>query len=311
MAKIAIIIGNGFDLDLGLPSRYSDFIQSEEWEKVVNGVKYYLLDDNYRRHSLIAHLQQASQNLNWFDIEEEIHSFVINHPVNSSQEIRDIKSEFDIIKKSLTGYLKRVSKNLETKADESRLASLFLCELQNCNKSIIEILYNYTIPHTFIKEPTYYNNCQFTYVHGCLKDNNIVLGCDLQNGERVNRGLSFMYKYNMLTKANHVAKNILEAKEIVFFGHSMNEMDFGYFKDFFKAASAAPLPTRNLTIITYDDESERVIKDNIRNQGISVTDLYNNLFTFDFIRTKNFYEGNMDDVKKMGNLIERLLADEA
>ena len=31
MADVALIVGNGFDIDMGLPSRYSDFIRSKEW----------------------------------------------------------------------------------------------------------------------------------------------------------------------------------------------------------------------------------------------------------------------------------------
>jgi hypothetical protein len=116
-----------------------------------------------------------------------------------------------------------------------------------------------------------------------------------------------MYKYNQLNKANHVARSILEAKEIIFFGHSINEMDFCYFKEFFKAASASPNPIRHLTIITYDEESERNIKDNIRNQGISVTDLYNNLWTLEFIHTQKVYENDEEEIKKWDTLITRLL----
>lgn len=29
-----LILGNGFDLDLGLPTKYSDFANSEYWPKV-------------------------------------------------------------------------------------------------------------------------------------------------------------------------------------------------------------------------------------------------------------------------------------
>ena len=36
MADVALIIGNGFDLDMGLPSKYSDFVESEEWKKLMN-----------------------------------------------------------------------------------------------------------------------------------------------------------------------------------------------------------------------------------------------------------------------------------
>lgn len=43
MAEVAIILGNGFDIDLGLPSRYSDFIKSNEWKAVVEKVGVFFL----------------------------------------------------------------------------------------------------------------------------------------------------------------------------------------------------------------------------------------------------------------------------
>ena len=39
MAQLALIIGNGFDLDLGLPSKYSDFMDSPEWRNILSGVR--------------------------------------------------------------------------------------------------------------------------------------------------------------------------------------------------------------------------------------------------------------------------------
>ena len=307
MADIALIIGNGFDLDMGLPSRYSDFIRSKEWNDAVSGFNIYLQQKDYQAHSLIGQLQMASQNSQWFDIEEEIHQFIVSHPDNTERDVRDIRSEFKVIKKALANYLKRISDTF--KADEDKVAFQLLLALQRSPLSNVEIYFNYTTPHAYLKRPMYYDvgKCTFTFVHGSLKDNDIVLGCDLQEGEQVNRQLSFMYKYNMLNKANHVARNILEAKEIIFFGHSINEMDFGYFKEFFKVASASPIPIRHLTIITYDDESERNIKDNIRNQGISVSDLYSNLWTFDIIKTSKLYDNNAKEGKKWSEFLERLL----
>lgn len=309
MADLALIIGNGFDIDMGLPSRYSDFIKSPEWNKVVKRIETFLLDNSYREHSLVAQLQLASHNSLWFDIEEEIHKFVVSHPENNLQAIGEIKFEFDLIRTALSDYLKRVSKDLEHVANKQKLAYMLLTILQNSPLSKINIYFNYTNPELFMEMPTYHEIGKgfFTYVHGSLRYDDIVLGCDLQKGEEVNRQLSFLYKYNMLNKANHVARHILEAKEVIFFGHSINEMDFCYFREFFKEASAAPKPIRHLSIITYDETSERNIKDNIQNQGISVSDLYSNLWTFDFIHTKNVYAGIKEDVEKWKNMIDRLM----
>ena len=82
MAELAIVIGNGFDLDLGLPSKYSDFIKSREWENVVKRIAPFLNSDSYRRHSLVAQLQLASQNSLWFDVEEEIPKIRNYHPIH-------------------------------------------------------------------------------------------------------------------------------------------------------------------------------------------------------------------------------------
>ena len=309
MAEVALIIGNGFDLDMGLPSRYSDFIKSKEWQGVVKRVECFLADSSYSNHSLIAQLQLASMDSMWFDIEQEIYKFVKSHPNNSQQEIEEIKWEFDLIKEGLANYLKRITTYFS--ADNSKLSTALYYHMRECPLTVTEIYFNYTNPQQYIKlplQPEIFNGAQhwFTYVHGSLRDNDIVLGCDLQEGEKVNRQLSFMYKYNMLNRANHVARNILEAKEIIFFGHSVNEMDFGYFREFFKVTSASPQPTRHLTFITLNEKSERDIKDNIRNQGISVTDLYNNLESFTFIHTEKLYKQDAKEVQKWDDMFKRV-----
>lgn len=312
MAELAIIIGNGFDIDLGIPSKYSDFADSPEFHdltKRMHGMFY----EEERDKSLVLQLQRSYMISNWFDIEEEIHKYVVNNSDLNENIIRLVRSEFDGLKKALTNYIKRITINFT--ANKDRMSTNLLYKLRECPLAISEICFNYTNPNEFFKIPSLPDICNgaqhwFTYVHGSLRENDIVLGCDLQESEKVNRQLSFMYKYNMLNKANHVARNILEAKEIIFFGHSVNEMDFGYFRDFFKAASAAPKPIRHLTFITLNEKSECNIKDNIRNQGISVTDLYNNLETFTFIHTERLYKQDAKETQKWDDMLKRILTKE-
>ena len=224
-------------------------------------------------------------------------------------DIRDINSEFNLIRKGLQKYLQRISTDF--KADEKKLGYQLLTLLQKSPFTISEIIFNYTYPHSFLKIPTYYKGCFVSFVHGSLKDNNIVLGCDLQDGEEVNKQLSFMYKYNMLTNANSTGYYLQEAKEIIFYGHSVNEMDFRYFKAFLTTLSTTPSPFKHLTFITYDEASERNIKDNIQSQGVSVTGLYNNLRTFEFIHTKDYYKGDETEMQKVRDFFVRLINPEA
>lgn len=312
MAELALIIGNGFDIDMGLPSRYSDFAQSPEFKDLVKRMSDMYFKEEQDK-SIVLQLQRAYMVSNWFDIEEEIHKYVVTNKGFDDRKIRLVRSEFNELKKALINYLIRITANFT--ANRDKLSTYLMYKLRECPLTVTEIYFNYTNPSEYLKLPLQkeiFNGAQhwFTYVHGSLRYNDIVLGCDLQEGQNVNRQLSFMYKYNQLNKANHVARSILEAKEIVFFGHSINEMDFCYFKEFFRVASASPNPIRHLTIITYDEESERNIKDNIRNQGISVTDLYNNLWTFEFIHTSKIYTKDEEEIRKWDGMLQRLLAED-
>lgn len=75
---IALVTGNGFDRDLGLPSSFSEFAISNEWKKllVTFGVTRF---NRWRKGtSLLYHLNNSIKP-NWFDVEEEIHQFIKKH----------------------------------------------------------------------------------------------------------------------------------------------------------------------------------------------------------------------------------------
>lgn len=112
MAQLALIIGNGFDLDLGLPSKYSDFMESPGWGTILSIVKSSYHSEELN-HSLIWYLYKGAHDLNWFDIEEEIHRFIQEHPNCTEQEVQHIRNDFDLLKKALKNYLNRVTTNFK------------------------------------------------------------------------------------------------------------------------------------------------------------------------------------------------------
>lgn len=293
MAELALIIGNGFDIDMGIPSKYSDFANSPEFHDLTHRM-HNMFHEEERDKSLVLQLQQASMKSNWFDIEEEIHQYVVSNTDINEKIIRLVRSEFDALKKALMKYLIRVSKNF--KPEDDRLSCQLFTKLEQVAGSVNIINFNYTNPIDFLWQRNYSSENFMNSIHGNLDNKDIVLGCDIQEGEKVNRSLSFMYKYNMLHKATHIANTLLKATNIVFFGHSVNEMDFSYFREFFKAASSSPAPNKQVTFITFNEESERNIKDNIRNQGISVSDLYNNLGELVFIHSQKVYKGDKVEI---------------
>ena len=74
-------------------------------------------------------------------------------------------------------------------------------------------------------------------------------------------------------------------------------MDFCYFREYFKAMSTTEGLNKNLTIICKDEKSAIDIRDNIRSQGIIVTDLYNNLNTLTFLHTDAIYNNGVETSK--------------
>ena len=303
---IALVTGNGFDRDLGIPSSFSQFAESEEWKKILAAFHV----NQYNRFcggpSLLRHLNNSIKP-NWFDIEEEIHQFVKSHSKISNKQAYNIQMEFEGLKQSFQNYLLRVTKDF--KADKEKLACQFLSQLPKCPVYITDYSFNYTKPENFLEEqPNFPGLFHFTrcYIHGSLRDNDIIIGCDVQKNEEVNRPLSFMYKYNKLKQTNFINLSLAEAREVIFFGHSINEMDFCYFREFFKKASSSYEPLKDVTIITWDENSEREIKNNIRNQGVSVTDLYNNLFSFTFIHSSKIYNGDKEEKEKWKDLLFRI-----
>lgn len=307
MADIVLILGNGFDLDLGLKTKYSDFAQSEEWDEL-----YYQKRQQYFRNalrtkfSLLDHINRHRVDA-WFDLEEEIKTFVIEQSKleRNGDAINFNHKDFKSLKDSLKEYLIRISAEYNT--DTSRLAFTLLHVLLSntkCRKHIFT--FNYTdclklcrfngIPKELL---------EYTHIHESL-NGDIVLGCEVYDVNRINRDYSFLYKYNSLKKPNKIVKNLLEAKEVIFFGHSINEMDFCYFREYFKNISSKEGNNKNLTIICKDEKSAINVRNNIRNQGIIVTDLYNNLNELDFIHTDLVYANDDNEMKKLNDYLDRI-----
>lgn len=66
-----LILGNGFDVDLGMKSRYSDFAKSKIWQEKI--------EDNapmLSRNGLLRALVDAKDKEAWFDIESTMMHYI-------------------------------------------------------------------------------------------------------------------------------------------------------------------------------------------------------------------------------------------
>jgi hypothetical protein len=107
-----IIIGNGFDLNLGLKTSYQNFIESNYFIS--------LLKEN---NTLAIYLNEKQGINNWVDIEKELTEY--------SKQIQDdkskVKNDFKELKNALIDYLKEAQKeeiNQNSKAFEMMKTSI-------------------------------------------------------------------------------------------------------------------------------------------------------------------------------------------
>jgi hypothetical protein len=92
-----VIIGNGFDLSLGLKTRYIDFLNE------------YLIKNDIEGGEVFNHIKSINKDRPWVDIENEL-SLLCRNLTSPTGEIltdtRNIYADFLLLKKHLASYLK-------------------------------------------------------------------------------------------------------------------------------------------------------------------------------------------------------------
>lgn len=300
MKHIALVLGNGFDLDLGLPTKYSDFAdpKNKEWKDFLN-MTGTIIKQCFRTE-FVDHMQQARKHELWFDIEKEIYCFAERHRNLSQEQIGPIRYQFETLIESLRLYIGRVAvKN--NKKDES-LAESLLRKLNSIQHFVVVYTYNYTDCFRIcgiVKG----DSIGMHHVHGSLSYN-MTLGCRVNDRSKKNHQLDFMYKPTIDLQNDILKQNLTMATEVIILGHSLNDMDYCYFKDFFDAVESGHHICKHLTIICKDAKSEKQILENlIKNVCL---EKINNHIEIDFIHTDLWYNKDEATMTKYEDLCNRI-----
>lgn len=277
MSKI-FIIGNGFDLDLGWNTRYSDFAKSKfwEWRHTYSGLK--------------GHLEHQRETDKWFDLEKSLFEYAQK---NSNQHYTLLpskpeqdKQSFHKLTELLNSYLNEEQKRPVN--SKSVAAQVFRAIIANGKFNII-YSFNYTDLHHIATEIGITKKFNYEHVHGCLKDNSIILG--VEDESDLANGYSFLYKtFNPHYESHHIQYDLLDADEVIFFGHSLGQNDYHYFRQFFRNQCNENLPRekgKKITIFTYDEDSRISILEQLRNMNDRKTSLLFSLNDFQVICTKD------------------------
>lgn len=273
-----LIIGNGFDLDLGWKTRYSDFANSSYWPLRNSTTPIW--------NDLEEFLIKCKQTDKWFDLETALGEYAsISKTGHPGLEEEDRKT-FNKITKGLCDYLK----NEEQKdINPMSAAALTLKGAISQLPNLKIYSFNYTNLKNITQRLEIYQNIHYEHVHGCLEDNSIILGVEDQKNLR--HGYSFLYKtFNYHYSSHPIQYDLQEADEIIFFGHSLGNNDYHYFQSFFQAQCHEGLERykgKKITIITYDENSRINILEQLREMNNQRTNLLFSQNNFQLICTKD------------------------
>jgi hypothetical protein len=215
MASHVFVIGNGFDLNLGLKTSYQDFIRSEHFQDHIGKGK-----------QLFEHLKTKHELQKWVDIEHELGVFS-----SEQTQYKDaVQSEYKELCASLLKYISSLGFDSINKSS----AAYSLIE-KEFNEETYVINFNYTHSiQSILKEigMTDKVDDNIYHIHGSVSQKNIIFGVDDSTG--IYGKHSFLRKS---TSHHYGEKNVntilANATELTFFGHSLGSTDHMYFQDIF------------------------------------------------------------------------------
>lgn len=295
--ETVIVLGNGFDLDLGWNTSYKAFYDKHKgWKMHETG------DDDLFQYVI----KQVPGN--WFDFERTLHEYALHRaenpfPKEDAYKIdRDIQ-DYNTFKDQLKKFISEASKELVNEDSHAyRLLKAYINfnNRFNQHQPFLKLFsYNYTPLSNILHQIDPSVNAEYTPVHGTIKDDSIIFGFhDDPHISKEYRPLQKSMDVNY--KSSDIVTESLQAKTIIFFGLSLGYIDGVYFKNLFEQISNLANPqmiNKRVVFITKDTQSGNSIKNNLLDAGINLQLLYNSN-RVDFIYTdkahKDRTEKNFD-----------------
>lgn len=212
-------MGNGFDLNLGLPTSYCAFTKSDSFNKLI------------RPDSFFSHLKDQEEVNNWVDVEIELKRYSLKN--NDS----NFRKDYEDLCLCLCNYINGLNYDLINK--DSIAYNLFK-DLKRQNYLIFD--FNYTRSLNVIAMENGYDSYEIESrvlkVHGTSESNKIIFG--VEDLAKINNQHLFLQKaYPLHYQGINLSNQLKNSDEIHFFGHSLGETDHTYFNHFFKSISLA------------------------------------------------------------------------
>lgn len=301
--ETTLFLGNGFDLSLGLQTKYTDFFKHTDdsgtkdfWptHDVINedDQLYNQLNSTSLGNFNTERTNRISEDFTWFDLEGELKRHATRKYPQGIQFVTGYQNSFALdkiyfeeIRKGLQDYLNfevaRWEKSDYIKAKSSAAYNLIyqVCVHAKADPNIIT--FNYTdIVHLMDKcggsltGDININPNKVQHVHGSLAEEHIILG--INEDKEVPKEYDFLFKSWDDYYGSHKVIDTLRGSQIIFFfGLSFGSIDSVYFVDFFKFIIKGNYDKhkKHIVVCTNDEVSIREIYRQFFVMGISIMEL--------------------------------------
>lgn len=299
-----LFLGNGFDLSLGLKTKYIDYFNSKEFWPTHHPIFY---DELLCMRLNGMSVQFGKQSCNkdsytWYDLEDELKQHAKRScpkGIELSQSYKESAQKdqvyFRQIQDGLLRYLKlEEDRWCNEKYVNAKSSCAYEVVYEICKKTEPNIItFNYTNLHRLIekcqenisKKEINIQPYNIHHVHGTLREENIILG--INEDKDVPQEYDYLFKsWNDSYESHTVIDTLKNSNIIIFFGLSFGSIDSVYFVDFFDSIIKGTFDNnkKHIIICAYNENSIREIYRQFFSMGISIMELkahcdFNVLFT--------------------------------
>lgn len=266
-----LIIGNGFDIDLGLNTGYKDFVNSDYFKSCLH------------KNALFNYIYSSFEDNDkkWIDVENVLLKYAKDR---LSEKGDRVIQDFQDLRKALTLYLENI--DLKSRLNSNSIAAKLLSIVSKRNSFDI-LSFNYTNLKNIVSILEINESINYVHVHGSLENKSIIIG--FQDNVDVPPSKYFMIKsHSPYYRSCNVRERLEKANEIIFFGHSLGSTDYHYFSDFFKKQSgltSGQIDSKKIRIFTYDENSRLEILSQLREMNERRVNYLYDLNDFRIFRT--------------------------
>ena len=266
--KNLFILGNGFDIDLGLNTTFKAFRESFEFQSIAD-----------------IPLIKKIKDYQWNDIEGKLREELIAYSKNPSEEYaKSINDAWLMLTKHWGIYLPeltdldKININKESCAYQLLMADeghdshwytfnytnpWYLCNLQD--KTNLVFMHNQNTP---LDWAIHHRLCHFTPTNLIFGVDSSVPSC-IKNNEILSHIIKINNPHFNMERKHNLHQALNEVNNVIIFGQSFGITDSDYFKPYFEAIIDKNIQRQNLYFVTYNKASQNNIIQNMKQYGIN------------------------------------------